>query len=91
MKPGFSVAESELVEFLRSNLAHYKCPRSITFCETLPKTATGKVLRSGRVLTGDIGRRYFPRGRYSCLASYDIPASVALEGRELLRTSVWRR
>jgi len=43
------------------------------------------------VLTGDIGRRYFPRGRYSCVASYDIPASVALEGRQLLRASVWRR
>ena len=43
------------------------------------------------VLTGDIGRRYFPRGRYSCVATYDIPASVALEGRQLLRASVWRR
>jgi fatty-acyl-CoA synthase len=45
LRPGFSVVESELVEFLRSNLAHYKCPRTIEFCETLPKTATGKVLR----------------------------------------------
>lgn len=42
------------------------------------------------VLTGDIGRKYFPRGRYSCVASYDIPASVALEGRQALRASVWR-
>ena len=43
------------------------------------------------VLTGDIGRTYFPRGRYRCLASYEIPASVALEGRQVLRASVWRR
>jgi predicted nicotinamide N-methyase len=43
------------------------------------------------VLTGDIGRTYFPRGRYLCLASYEIPASVALEGRKVLRASVWRR
>jgi predicted nicotinamide N-methyase len=42
------------------------------------------------VLAGDIGRRYFPRGRYDCLASYDLPASVALEGSESLRASVWR-
>jgi len=42
------------------------------------------------VLTGDIGRSYFPRGRYSCVASYDIPASVALEGRQQLRAFVWR-
>jgi acyl-CoA synthetase (AMP-forming)/AMP-acid ligase II len=33
------------MEFCRSNLAHYKCPRSIEFCETLSKTATGKVLK----------------------------------------------
>jgi predicted nicotinamide N-methyase len=43
------------------------------------------------VLTGDIGRTYFPRGRYRCLASYEIPASVALEGRQVLTASVWRR
>jgi predicted nicotinamide N-methyase len=43
------------------------------------------------VLTGDIGRTYFPRGRYQCLVSYDIPASVSLEGRPVLRASVWRR
>ena len=44
-KPGSAVTEAELIEFCRSNLAHYKCPRSVEFCETLPKTATGKVLR----------------------------------------------
>lgn len=43
------------------------------------------------VLTGDIGRTYFPRGRYRCRASYEIPASVALEGRKVLRASVWQR
>lgn len=42
------------------------------------------------VLTGDIGRRYFPRGRYRCLASYEVPASVALEGKQALCASVWQ-
>jgi predicted nicotinamide N-methyase len=42
------------------------------------------------VLTGDIGRRYFPRGRYDCLATYEVPASVALEGRSVLTASVWQ-
>jgi predicted nicotinamide N-methyase len=42
------------------------------------------------VLTGDIGRTYFPRDRYLCLTSYDIPVSVALEGRQVLRASIWR-
>lgn len=42
-----------------------------------------------RVLTGDIGRTYFPRSRYHCLTTYEMPASVALEGRPALRASVW--
>jgi fatty-acyl-CoA synthase len=28
--------------FCRDNLAHFKCPRTIVFCE-LPKTTTGKI------------------------------------------------
>jgi predicted nicotinamide N-methyase len=43
-----------------------------------------------RVLTGDIGRRYFPRGRYQCLASYEVPASIALEGKHALSASIWQ-
>lgn len=44
-KPGSSLTEAELLEFCRSRIAHYKCPRSIEFVESLPKTATGKVLK----------------------------------------------
>jgi fatty-acyl-CoA synthase len=44
-KPGRKLSETELIEFCRSRLAHYKCPQSIEFCESLPKTATGKVLK----------------------------------------------
>jgi fatty-acyl-CoA synthase len=44
-KPGCKLSEGELIEFCRSRLAHYKCPHSIEFCESLPKTATGKVLK----------------------------------------------
>jgi acyl-CoA synthetase (AMP-forming)/AMP-acid ligase II len=45
VKPGRKLSEAELTEFCRSRLAHYKCPQSIEFCESLPKTATGKVLK----------------------------------------------
>jgi fatty-acyl-CoA synthase len=45
LKPGCTATEAELIEFCRSNLAHYKCPPSIEFSETLTKTATGKVLK----------------------------------------------
>jgi fatty-acyl-CoA synthase len=44
-KPDSSISEGELIEFCRSRIAHYKCPRSIEFLESLPRTATGKVLK----------------------------------------------
>ena len=37
-----TVTESELIEFCRERLAHFKAPKSVTFGE-LPKTATGKI------------------------------------------------
>ncbi len=46
-KPGSKLTEAELIEFCRSHIAHFKCPRSIEFLESLPKTATGKVLKKG--------------------------------------------
>jgi len=50
-----------------------------------------RMAASGAVaLTGDIGRSYFPRNRYHCLASYEIPVTVPLEGRELVRSAVWQ-
>jgi fatty-acyl-CoA synthase len=45
MKPGSQLSELELLEFCRSRLAHFKCPRSIEFVDALPKTATGKILK----------------------------------------------
>src|SRR5579864_5506768 len=46
-KPGSNVTETELIEFCRSRIAHYKCPRFVEFVENLPKTATGKILKKG--------------------------------------------
>ena len=40
-----AVTEPELVEFCRSRLAHYKCPQSVDFLDSLPKTGTGKILK----------------------------------------------
>ena len=37
-----AVSESELIEFCRENMAHFKCPKTIVFTD-LPKTSTGKV------------------------------------------------
>jgi fatty-acyl-CoA synthase len=55
LKPGAKISERELIEFCRSRLAHYKCPHSIEFCEALPKTATGKVLKR------ELREKYKPR------------------------------
>jgi fatty-acyl-CoA synthase len=45
LKPGANATEAELLEFCRANLSHYKCPRSVEFFESLPKTGTGKILK----------------------------------------------
>jgi fatty-acyl-CoA synthase len=45
LKPGGKVSPSELIEFCRGRLSHYKCPRAVEFVDNLPKTATGKVLK----------------------------------------------
>ena len=44
LKPGIATppTEAEIIAFCRDNLAHYKCPKDVIFCE-LPKTSTGKI------------------------------------------------
>ncbi|MDY0323769.1 MAG: acyl--CoA ligase family protein [Candidatus Carbobacillus sp.] len=42
LKPGAEVTSSELVQFCRERLAHFKCPKDIVF-GPLPKTSTGKI------------------------------------------------
>ena len=39
---GATAQAQEIIEFCRDNLAHYKAPRTVLFCE-LPKTSTGKI------------------------------------------------
>jgi fatty-acyl-CoA synthase len=45
LRSGAQANESELIEFCRLRLAHYKCPHSVEFLESLPKTGTGKILK----------------------------------------------
>jgi fatty-acyl-CoA synthase len=45
LKSGAQVNGPELIEFCRSRLAHYKCPHSVEFRDSLPKTGTGKILK----------------------------------------------
>ncbi len=52
LKPGSTANQEELRQFTRDRLAHFKVPKTVTFVDDLPKTATGKiqkyVLRGGR-------------------------------------------
>ena len=43
--PGASVTEEELIAWARDNMASYKHPRLVEFRESLPMTATGKILK----------------------------------------------
>ena len=43
LKPGATgVTEADIIAWCRAHLAHYKCPRFVTF-GPLPKTSTGKI------------------------------------------------
>jgi fatty-acyl-CoA synthase len=45
LRPGHSLTEDEVREFVKRNLARFKVPRDVTFLEQLPRTPTGKVLK----------------------------------------------
>ena len=53
LKPGTQAGEIELIEFCRTHLSHYKCPHSVEFLESLPKTGTGKILKK------DLRKKYW--------------------------------
>jgi fatty-acyl-CoA synthase len=53
-KPDSTIDEAELIEFCRGRLAHYKCPKSVEFLDSLPKTATGKFLKK------ELRKKYWP-------------------------------
>ena len=42
------------------------------------------------ILIGDPQRNYFPRGRFTQVADYNVPVTRELEDSEIKRTAVWR-
>jgi long-chain acyl-CoA synthetase len=44
-QPGVELAEAELIAWCKENMAGYKYPRIVVYRDTLPMTATGKVLK----------------------------------------------
>lgn len=44
-KKGETIAQSEIMDLCRKELAGFKCPKGIVFVDALPKTPTGKILK----------------------------------------------
>jgi long-chain acyl-CoA synthetase len=59
LKPDQAVTPDEVIAFCKEKLAGYKYPRIVEFRESLPKTATGKILK--RELRGQPGPASSPR------------------------------
>jgi long-chain acyl-CoA synthetase len=53
-RAGAAVAEADVMAHCRERLAHFKCPTSVIFVESLPKGGTGKVQKTAlrRLLAG---------------------------------------
>jgi len=45
LKPGFTVTENELLQFMSDRLAKYKVPKSVSLLPELPISAAGKILK----------------------------------------------
>ncbi|OLS40726.1 long-chain fatty acid--CoA ligase [Bacillus sp. MRMR6] len=44
-RPSHSLSEKEIIHYCKQKIAHFKCPKSVDFISTLPKSAVGKILR----------------------------------------------
>jgi acyl-CoA synthetase (AMP-forming)/AMP-acid ligase II len=45
LTPGEGAGESDLIEYCRERIAHYKAPKSVEFADSLPRNASGKLLK----------------------------------------------
>ena len=45
-RPGMGATEKEIIEYGRSRLAGFKCPKSVVFVDALPVSGAGKVLKT---------------------------------------------
>jgi acyl-CoA synthetase (AMP-forming)/AMP-acid ligase II len=46
LKQGTTATEQGIIDFCRSRLAHFKCPKSVEIVEALPRNPTGKILKT---------------------------------------------
>ena len=60
-KPGAAITEAELIAWARDAMAAFKYPRSVEFRDTLPMTATGKVLKRELRASAPVAAMSVPR------------------------------
>ncbi|WP_304309154.1 long-chain fatty acid--CoA ligase [Pseudacidovorax intermedius] len=46
LKAGHAVTEQELIDHCHTLIANYKCPRRVAFCEALPLSGAGKIMKN---------------------------------------------
>jgi acyl-CoA synthetase (AMP-forming)/AMP-acid ligase II len=45
LREGAAATEREIIDFMRAQIAHYKCPKSVDFLAVLPRNPSGKLLK----------------------------------------------
>jgi len=45
LKNGTAVTEEQVINYCKSKLADFKCPKTVRFVEDIPKGPTGKLLK----------------------------------------------
>jgi long-chain acyl-CoA synthetase len=55
LKDGAKTAAQDVIDFCKARLADYKCPKTVSFVDDIPKGPTGKLLKRDRVrmVSGD--------------------------------------
>ena len=46
LKNGVRITSAEIIDWMREQIAHYKCPKSIDFMDVLPRNPNGKILKA---------------------------------------------
>jgi acyl-CoA synthetase (AMP-forming)/AMP-acid ligase II len=44
-RPGSAADAQAIIDFMRSRIARYKCPKSVDFVQSIPRNPSGKILK----------------------------------------------
>jgi acyl-coenzyme A synthetase/AMP-(fatty) acid ligase len=87
LQEGAEATAEELIAYTRDRLAHVKCPTRIEFVAELPRTVTGKVLKTVLLSSTAEESKQWAAEPFRRLGG-GLPHQVAERGRRRLRRSV---